>query len=118
IELLYETTKNEKSQLQTELEQLQIGLTIEGLEQMTFPFYLERTWNELKQTNDQIYLEREQLEDEHFLLNGKLERAGTEQRELESSLPDEEEIIRLTDKIDSYHRQAHEQYHMEKKTKK
>src|SRR5699024_5722310 len=98
IELLDEAIENETVQLQSGLEQLQIGLTITGLKEMTFPFYLERTWDELKQANDQIHLE-------------------TEQTDLESALPDEKDIIHLTEKVNAYHQQDYEQSHLKKTTK-
>src|SRR5699024_391014 len=106
IEQLCETMEAAHLQITTALEQLQLDVRIEDLESINFPFYLEKTWNELKQMNEQYDLERERLEEENFLLGRKMSDAETEQKELESTLPDEEETINLTEKIETYNRQS------------
>lgn len=107
IEMLVDAIESEQSHLQNELEHLQIDLTIDDLQQMTFPFHLEKTWNTLKQENNQLHHERKQLEEEHFSLNEKNKRTATEQKELKSTLMDETEIIKLADKVDAYNQQEY-----------
>ena len=105
LQLLRETIEKGQLQLQAELEQLEVGLTMEAMGDMSFPFHLERRWNELKQISEQLHLEREQLEDELFLLKEKKDSLTADEKNLKKSIPDKASIISLSDKIETYHRQ-------------
>lgn len=114
IKKLLETIAKEKTQVQTEFEQLQLDLTMDDLGEMSFPFHLERTWNELKQMSDQVDFERNQSEDDYFLIKEQMDTITSEQEKLETAIPDEEKIIRLTEVVDAFHQQEYVQSQMEK----
>src|SRR5699024_11174045 len=86
IKKLLETIAKEKTQVQMELEQLQLGLTMDDLGEMSFPFHLERTWNELKQMSDQVDFERNQSEDDYFLIKEQMDTITSEQEKLETAI--------------------------------
>src|SRR5690625_1675894 len=50
--------------LETSLQELNVGLTIEQLENISLPFYLEEKWNVLKSETDRLEVESEQLHQE------------------------------------------------------
>lgn len=55
-------------QINGSLQQLNIGLTIDILTQLSLSFYTETTWKALKNTEDQLHLEQEQFKREHETL--------------------------------------------------
>src|SRR5690625_7742296 len=55
-------------QLETNLKELNVGLTIEQLEHISFPFYLEEKWTGIKNVADRLEFENEQLQQEQVSL--------------------------------------------------
>lgn len=89
IEKIRVTVKQLETQMKKELEELDLGLDPGDLSNITFPFQIEKTWNDIKNNRDQLNAEQDQIDQEAEYLK-------KQQNELES-LREEEEACVLAD---------------------
>jgi len=99
---------NEKEQEKEQLSRLiqeqlhEIGLKELDFEQTVFPFHLERTWKEIKDTNLQLQQESERLAEEQHLLSEERNRLNEEEEKIQTQLMSEQETMELQQKINEY----------------
>lgn len=89
-------------QLNTEIDQLRIGLTQADLSSTVFPFHIEKTWNQLKNDAYQLAIEKEQLRQEENQLKHQRNYLLNQMQELEDGLLGNEQLQQLNDKVNAY----------------
>ena len=89
-------------QLETNLKELNIGLTIEQLENASLPFYLEEKWNGLKNEAERLEFENEQLQQEQASLEKQRTFLSNHIAEIIETLLTNEQLEELYSQIDAY----------------
>ncbi|WP_164669581.1 ATP-binding protein [Virgibacillus doumboii] len=102
-----ESIKKLDLQIDTELDQLNIGIAKEDLETINLPFHLEKTWNQLKNDADQLALSKEQLQQEYRQIIRNRDYLNNQQRELNDSLLEENHAEELTKRISDYNQHVY-----------
>ncbi|SES69470.1 Uncharacterized protein YhaN [Oceanobacillus limi] len=109
----YKEINNERNRLKVEinrkedqivssLAELNLELSPTEIEELKLPFHLEKIWNELKQEQQKLMLEDEQIHEEKQLLLNKQSFIETEYHDLEKQLLDREYEQSLRKKINDY----------------
>lgn len=96
-------------QMDHELNQLDVGLTKKDLATISFPFYIEQTWNELKSDAGQLNIESDQLQQEELSLQKQRSALQEQKREKEVSVLSTEQVNELTEKMNNYHNRQYMQ---------
>jgi len=99
LEQMNSGIRKKETQLQTKLDQLRIEMDPEDLSGLTFPFYIENTWNQLKKDAEQLDLEKEQLHEEKMALKQERIYLLNQIQELEDHLLAEEKFQELNEKV-------------------
>ncbi|MFB4167076.1 AAA family ATPase [Virgibacillus sp. JSM 102003] len=113
IENKRELDKQDKSikklniQIETELEQLNIGISPEDLTEINLPFHVEKAWNQLKNDKEQLKLTEEHIQDEYRQLKKNQDYLINQQSEITDSLLHENKINELTKRINDYQHQEY-----------
>lgn len=108
VQMKKELEKNEASisesviQLNTEIDQLRIGLRQTDLASITFPFYIEKTWNQIKNDAYQLSIEKEQLQQEENQLKHQRNYLLNQMQEMEDGFLSDEELQQMNDEINAY----------------
>ena len=98
-----EVTSNKLTlQINTEIDQLHIGLEQTDLATIHFPFHIENTWQQLKKDTDQLKLEKDQLKQEENELKHQRNYLLNQIQELDDGLLSEEQIQQLRDQVNQY----------------
>lgn len=97
--------KQLETQIDTEANQLNIGLVPTDLATITFPFHTEKTWNELKNNRDQLNAEQEQLDQEEVFLKKQQSELQNQKQEKEAKVLSDQQVNVLTEKINTYDQQ-------------
>lgn len=88
--------------LETSLQELNVGLTIEQLENISLPFYLEEKWNVLKSETDRLEVESEQLHQELTGLEKQRAFLTDQVTSIKAKLLSPEQLEELYSQIDAY----------------
>ncbi|MGP4106575.1 AAA family ATPase [Virgibacillus sp. L01] len=94
-------------QIQTELDQLNIGITPENLTEINLPFHVEKSWNQLKNDMDQLKITEEHIQDEYRQLKKNKDYLASQQSEITDSLLRENQMSELTKRINDYQHQEY-----------
>ncbi|SFA81308.1 Uncharacterized protein YhaN [Lentibacillus halodurans] len=107
IDRLRDSIRKLELQINTELEQLNSGISSEDLETLHLPFHVEKTWNQLKIDMEQLTLTRNQLQEELQQLTKNRDYLKAEQSKLSSSLLNESQENMLEESISHYEQQKY-----------
>ncbi|SHG67072.1 ATP-binding protein [Ornithinibacillus halophilus] len=99
---LQESIQKHEQQIQTELQALNIGLTVHDMESLELPFHLEQTWNDLRKKKEQLSLEKEKLTEEKKILNNKQHVLENQIYEVKQKRYPQNEIEKLKKILDKY----------------
>ncbi|WP_277678504.1 ATP-binding protein [Gracilibacillus dipsosauri] len=80
--------KNIEVEVHTKLQSLQITLSVEELEALTLPFYLEELWTDLSKQKDQLELENQYIRNELQALDKIIKELKEKKQSCQSSLVD------------------------------
>ena len=101
-ESIQEKSNTMNIQLETNLKELNVGLTIEQLEHISFPFYLEEKWTGIKNVADRLEFENEQLQQEQVSLEKQRAFLRGQITEIKEALLTNEQLEELYSQIDAY----------------
>ncbi|WP_235794688.1 ATP-binding protein [Virgibacillus salidurans] len=88
-----------ETQISTGLNELNTGLTAADLASLDIPFYIENTWNQLKNDANQLHLEKSQMQQERNQAKQQRNYVINQQQEIEEGLLSEERYYELQDKM-------------------
>ncbi|MBM7571442.1 ATP-binding protein [Aquibacillus albus] len=98
-----EYSRQEKDKLErvltNHLEELKIGLRIDDLQDISFPFHIEEHWSSLKQEREQLTIEKDKMEKEEIALQEQINQFEDEKIKIENQLLDTDALRDLKDKI-------------------
>lgn len=94
-------------QINTELDQLNAGLSKEELESISLPFHIEKTWNKLKNDRNHLAFAKDQLEQENRQLATNLDYLKKQQEELNVLLLSEDRTSELLEKIKEHNQSTY-----------
>ncbi|MEC5423704.1 AAA family ATPase [Virgibacillus sp. C22-A2] len=89
-------------QLKNEISDLNIGIREEDLTELSFPFYLENTWKQIKDSSDKLAFEKEQLKKEHNELKNERNYLINQLQGIEDVLLTDKQVADLNQKINIY----------------
>lgn len=89
-------------QLDTEIQQLNIGLQLADLDNITFPFHVENTWQEIKNDVDQLDIKMEQLKQEENELKQQHNFLLNQMQELDDVCLSPDKIQQFREKVNQY----------------
>ncbi|MBN8233632.1 AAA family ATPase [Halobacillus kuroshimensis] len=98
-ERLHKETEHRQEELSKEVQSLDIPLTVDDLDDYTFPFYIEETWRELKNEEQTLVQERAYIHDQSMDLEREFQYVETKKAELEEEMIGEDEAAALQYKI-------------------
>lgn len=101
-EKIAEEIKTLHVKLETMLDELNTTLTLEDLEHISLPFYLEEKWNELRIETDRLNFEGEQLQQEQTGLKKQQTFLLDQVEALEKELLTSEQLEEIYLQIDEY----------------
>src|SRR5690625_4596090 len=101
-EIFQEKSSTLNIQLETNLKELNVDLTIEQLENISLPFYLEEKWHGLKNEADRLEFENEQLQQEQASLKKQRSFLSDQVAEIKEALLPSEQLEELYSQIDAY----------------
>lgn len=78
------------------------SLTEEEVKSLHLPFHLEKKWQTISDTNDQLQLESERITEEYQLLNEELDRLRQEEEKLVDELLPEEARTNVEERIEQF----------------
>ncbi|WP_099157342.1 ATP-binding protein [Virgibacillus ndiopensis] len=93
-------------QLENELSNLNIGLAVDDLAFISFPFHIENTWNQLNNDYTQLQLEKEQLQREESVLSNQQDNLFNQKQEIKTGLLPEGRVYELNETISEYKQQT------------
>lgn len=93
-------------QIDTELDELNLGLTRDDLAHVTFPFHLEKTWNELKNELERLALEYNHLQHEQQSLIRNKKHLEDTYEEVTNRRLSPEQTKKLRRMIEQYEQQS------------
>lgn len=99
---LQDLLHKQKAQIETELNQLDIGVSSDDLQGIAFPFHIEKTWNDLKNQHEQLSKEQEQLQQEKGSIQQQQTSLESQKQEKESEALSPKQKRELIEKIDTY----------------
>lgn len=99
LERLQTTINKRETQISTGLNELNTGLTAEDLASIEIPFYIEKTWNQLKNDANQLHMEKSQMHQERNQAKQQRNYVINQQQEIEEGLLPEERYYELQDKM-------------------
>ncbi|GGJ92325.1 hypothetical protein GCM10007063_13680 [Lentibacillus kapialis] len=102
-----ESVRKMELQINTELKQLNSGITTEDLGTIDLSFHVEKTWQQLKNDQEQLTLTCNHLEEEQQQLIRKRDYLKKQKYALSASLLEESEKNRLAEQISS---NRHQEY--------
>jgi len=79
-----------------------VNVTIQEVEDTVFPFHVEETWREIRDTNILLQQEAEQLAEDHELISQEFQRLINEEEALNRNILSDNEIADLEQKIKEY----------------
>ncbi|WP_196493854.1 AAA family ATPase [Ornithinibacillus caprae] len=88
--------------IQTELEDMNLGITRKDLKEIRLPFHIEKTWNELKSNQEQLELEQKLLNEDIHLVEQTQTFIEEQLHELEAELLTNEQKNQLHEKLEHY----------------
>ncbi len=91
-----------QQQLQGALEFMDVPVNEEELEDYRFPFYIEETWRNIKQTQDSLNYESERMTEEQEGLKRKKQGITMEMEEIEQKLLSENEKTEFSRKLSDW----------------
>lgn len=89
-------------QIDTEINQLNIGLQQEDLASIVFPFQIENTWKQINRDADQLRIEQEQLRQEGNQLKQQRNYLSNQMQELEDGLLSDERLQLLNEQLNGH----------------
>ncbi|WP_067729818.1 ATP-binding protein [Oceanobacillus damuensis] len=101
-----------EQRMNEEIDRLNIGIRKEELESLELPFYLEKTWNQIRSENEQLKLERDQLTGEQNQLKQERDYLLDQMKQLENRLLPDNQVDELKERIHAFN-----QYHLMEKIK-
>ncbi|PAV29306.1 hypothetical protein CIL05_12995 [Virgibacillus profundi] len=102
LEKVQRTADKLEAQIKSEINQLNIGIMAEELNRISFPFHLEKTWNQIKGNNDQLELEKDQLEQEQNQLKQQRNYLLNQMDQLTDGLLTDEHRSKLEERINEH----------------
>src|SRR5699024_14519 len=127
---LKKTNEHIRINIDDQLNDLNIDLHINHLQHLHFPFHIEKLWEALKNEQQQIILQEEQLQQEYHSLKQQKEKLQEQLQQTEKNLLANEHINELRETINIFYTQQNlEQFrenqsrqmnvaHMKRKTKR
>ncbi|MFC3040692.1 AAA family ATPase [Virgibacillus xinjiangensis] len=94
--------EKKKTQLDAEVQRLHVGLSVEELSSLEFPFHLEKTWSQTKMDAEQLRLEEERIKQEYQELKQQRNYLLNQAWEAEEGTLSESEYQELTEKLSGY----------------
>ncbi|MFS0752242.1 AAA family ATPase [Oceanobacillus sp. 1P07AA] len=92
----------QKARLEEETQQLHVNLTISELNQLALPFYLEKQWGKIRSNAEQLFYEKQQLEQQNSqLIEEKVFLEG-QHKKVNNQLLHEAHVDELRQRIDAY----------------
>ncbi|WP_373896234.1 AAA family ATPase [Virgibacillus sp. CBA3643] len=99
LERLQTAINKREMQINAGLHELNIGLKVADLTSIEFPFYIEKTWNQIKNDADQLHLSSNQLQQERNQAKQQRNYIINQQQELEEGMLTEDRYQELQDKM-------------------
>ncbi|WP_010650123.1 ATP-binding protein [Oceanobacillus massiliensis] len=96
------TIDHEQLQLNEEADRLNIGLQLTELDRIELPFYLEKTWNKLRNEHEQLKLEKEQISNEESQLKQQRNYILNQMKEIEGGLLTDAQVRELNDRVNAF----------------
>lgn len=97
--------ENLTSKLAEDLSDLDLNISLEDLCSISFPFYLEQSWNELKSKVETQKITREQLDQEKNAIEKQQSQLTRQEDEISKKLLTQKEITMLHQRIDLHKEQ-------------
>lgn len=94
------TTKDLALKINENLSNLNVSITTKDLPEISFPFYIEKVWNELKSKVETQEVARDQLEQEKSTLEKQLVLLNEQSNNTKNELLREDKVSELQKKID------------------
>ncbi|GAA0596054.1 AAA family ATPase [Virgibacillus siamensis] len=107
---LSESISKQEMQLDTELAQLEIGISRSDLMGLTLPFHLEKAWSQIKEDMEAVDSDKEEVERTDRQLTSNKDYLQEQKETFTNNLLPEHTRNELENRIDRYN----EQYYMEK----
>lgn len=104
---LDEVRKKKLMQIDSALNQLNVGIKPDDLRAISLTFHIEHTWNMLANDINQNSLERDQLEQEKRVAVRNRKELDRQQEEITSHLLSQQRVSTLTDIIHAYKQQGY-----------
>ncbi|RKQ31270.1 ATP-binding protein [Oceanobacillus halophilus] len=104
LERIENNITKSRLEVEAEINRLSIGLSIEELAELSFPFHLEKTWIQLKNETEQITNEIEHVSVEENRLKQERNYLYNQLEEIEDQLLPEEEFHRLNEKVNKHYK--------------
>ncbi|MYL18370.1 AAA family ATPase [Halobacillus litoralis] len=96
---LFKETERRREELSKEVQSLDIPLTVEELDDYTFPFYIEETWRDLKNEEQTLDRERSYIHEQSMDLEREFQHVEAKKAELEQEIISEDEAAALQSTI-------------------
>lgn len=100
-EFKYNAIKQLKEEIINELNQLKIGMKLDDLSSIEFPFHIEDTWSMLRKESENLSLENEKVTNESLSLQQHQDQLLDEKKQLSSQLLESEELEEIRSKINA-----------------
>ncbi|MFD1037652.1 AAA family ATPase [Virgibacillus byunsanensis] len=115
IKKLQQSIYKVETEIKMELDQLNMGIEPKDLETISLPFYIEKTWNQLKHDADQLSVVKEQLQQEESTIKKQRFYLSNQKQEKQDLLLPEKQVNELNERINTYNRQRYLQQVNQKK---
>ncbi|MFC2947942.1 ATP-binding protein [Virgibacillus sediminis] len=101
-ERITSAARKKEIQLESEIQQLNAGLTMGELSSLELPFHVEKNWNRIKTDADQLYMEENRLQQEYQELKQQRNYLLNQAWEAEDGMLAELEYQELQEKLSGY----------------
>jgi len=102
LEKLKSSENNKRFQVNEEIERLHLGMQVEELTNIELPFYVEKSWMQLRNEAEQVKLEAEQLDQEQYQLKQEKNYLLNQIEQLEQNLLTDNQVHELRDRVNTF----------------
>ncbi|WP_226038015.1 ATP-binding protein [Aquibacillus saliphilus] len=106
IEYLFTEISKIKKELTNDIDQLQIGLRMEDVKDLSLPFHVEETWNQLKNEKQRLSMDQENVDSETKSIEHQMKNVEESNQRINSELLPLETINDYKQKLNSHENQT------------
>lgn len=103
LQTLLDNIQRHKQNVETQLQNLNIGLSSEEVIELHFPFHVEKLWQTLNNEHQQLTIEKEQLKQTFDSLQQEQHVLQTQLQEIEGKILSFDQVNKLNEKITDFH---------------